>query len=131
MSIKKIIVVGFNHAILNALQAMIPTGSVILIEEPEIIETRGLFEEVKAFPVVDRLLAVDYLNDATADALVASIDAQTVNSVIPVKEYTTPFAARLAERLGLPGAGYGASLAMRDKNRLRIVTAAHGVNNPA
>jgi len=131
MSMKKAIVVGFNHAVLNALQTVMPEGSVILIEEPEIIETRGLIEEVTAFSVVDRLLAVDYLVDATADALVASLKDESVHSVIPVEEYTTPFAARLAERLGLPGAGYGASLAMRNKNRLRIITSAHGINNPA
>lgn len=130
MSMKNTIVVGFNHAVLDSLQAAMPAGSVILIEEPEIIETRGLVEEVKAFSVVDRLLAVDYLTDATADALVASLSSETIDSVIPVKEYTTPFAARLAERFGLPGAGYGASLAMRDKNRLRLVTAAHGIHNP-
>jgi len=130
IKMKKTLVVGFNQVVLCSLQTTMPIGSVILIEEPEIIETRGLTEEVKAFSVVDRMLAVDYLTDASADALVASIGAETVQSIIPIKEYTTPFAARLAERLGLPGAGYGASLSMRDKNRLRIVTSAHGVNNP-
>ncbi|MFC7616401.1 ATP-grasp domain-containing protein [Actinokineospora soli] len=49
---------------------------------------------------------------------------------MPLLEYATPFAARLAERYGLPGAGYGAAQVLRDKAQLRRVTRAAGIANP-
>jgi biotin carboxylase len=47
-----------------------------------------------------------------------------------VVEYATPFAARLAERYGLPGSGLGAAQILRDKALLRQVSAAAGIANP-
>jgi biotin carboxylase len=51
--------------------------------------------------------------------------------VVPLQEYATPFAARLAERYGLPGAGSGAAQILRDKSLLRKVTRSAGIANPA
>src|SRR5581483_7293543 len=51
-------------------------------------------------------------------------------AVIPFAEYGVPFAARLAERCRVPGAGYGAARLLRDKHRQRQVTAAAGIPNP-
>ena len=51
-------------------------------------------------------------------------------AVVPIIEYGVPFAARLAERYGVRGAGYGAALALRDKARQRAITAAAGIANP-
>ncbi len=45
-------------------------------------------------------------------------------------DYGVPFAARLAERYRVRGAGYGAARALRDKHLLRQVTRAAGIANP-
>lgn len=130
MAAGKTIVIGYNEAVLASLQAMKPEKSVLLLEEPDIVSARGIADDLHKYPVVDRLFSVEYVSDHTADAFFAEVKDLGVSSIIPVKEYTTPFAARLAERFGLPGATYGASLIMRDKNRLRRVTSAHGIRNP-
>ena len=50
--------------------------------------------------------------------------------MLPGVEYAVPFAARLAERYGVPGAGFGAAQILRDKALLRTVTRAAGIANP-
>ena len=124
------VVVGYSGAALASLQEMRPPGTVILVEEPDVIRKRGVTDALRAFPVVGELAAVKYHDHRLADVFLDSARALHVTSVVPILEYTTPFAARLAERLNLPGATLEASLAMRDKHRLRTLTRAHGVANP-
>jgi biotin carboxylase len=50
--------------------------------------------------------------------------------VIPGMEYAVPFAARLAQRYRVPGAGPAAADVLRDKAALRAVTGAAGIANP-
>jgi biotin carboxylase len=52
------------------------------------------------------------------------------SAVIPVSDYGVPFAARLAERYGVPGAGFGAAILLRDKELQRRVSSAAGIANP-
>ena len=51
-------------------------------------------------------------------------------AILPGVEYAVPFAARLAERYGVPGAGLGAATILSDKALLRAVTSEAGIPNP-
>jgi len=124
------IAVGYSIAALASLQGLRSPGSVILVEEPDVIRKRDVADAVRRFPVVGELAAVAYHDHGLADSFLNPARVSRVASVVPFLEYATPFAARLAERLGLPGATLKASLAMRDKHQLRTVTRTHGVANP-
>lgn len=125
-----VIVCGFSRPALVSLQAMRPQGSVVLVEEPDIVRKRDVEAALGEFPVVGALLAIEHHDWRTAERAYDAARASRVASVVPVVEYATPFAARLAELHGLPGATLEAALSMRDKHRLRRVTGAHGVRNP-
>ncbi|WP_124470909.1 ATP-grasp domain-containing protein [Burkholderia ubonensis] len=131
MNNKKTIVVGYSAAALGSLQQLRPEGSVILIDEPDVIRKRHIDVEVKKYSVVDRLIPFEYQRKGAADIFFGEHRPENIVSVVPIQEYATPFAARLAERLNRPGASYGASLIMRDKHRLRAVSKAFGIHNPA
>lgn len=130
MSNKKIIVGGYGAAVIASLQKLYPPNTVILVEEPDVIRKRDVVNEIKKYPVVQELISFEYQRDQSADAFFARVKHFDVGSVIPSVEYATPFVARLAERFNIPGASYGASLIMRDKNKIRAVTHAHGIKNP-
>ncbi|MFC4160851.1 ATP-grasp domain-containing protein [Chitinimonas lacunae] len=131
MSNRKTIVVGYSAAALASLQKLREPGSVILVDEPDVVRKRKIDAEVQKYSVVDKLIPFEYQREEAADAFFAEVRHLDVVSVVPIQEYATPFAARLAERFGVPGASYGASLIMRNKNRLRAVTKAFGIKNPA
>lgn len=130
MSHTKTIVIGYSPAAVKSLQELLPPRSVLLIEEPDVIRKRGIAEIVQGYAVIDRLVPFEYQRDGAADQFYEMERDLPVVSVVPITEYATPFAARLAEHFNVPGAGYEASLTLRNKNRLRAVTSAHGINNP-
>ncbi len=124
-----IILVGYVAA-LGKFAEFLPANSLIIVEEPDVVRKRGVRETAKNAPVVRELIEWEYQLPGAADALIASRPDLTASAVIPLVEYATPCAARLAERLGTPGAGLGAAELLRDKSLLRKVTRAAGVPNP-
>jgi biotin carboxylase len=124
------LVVGYSPAAVKSLQNLFPGGSVVLIEEPDIIRKRDLSDLAAQYTVLERLMPYEYQREAAADALYRHCDGWRVASVVPIVEYATPFAARLAELFQVPGAGFQASLTLRNKHRLREVTASQGIRNP-
>lgn len=125
-----VILVGFAAAHLPALSQIQPQGSVIWIEEPDVVRKRRLREALAEVAAVRDLVEWEYGLPGRADEFHAAHGGLEPSAVIPVTEYATPFAARLAERYGLPGAGYGAARILRDKALLRRVTRAAGIANP-
>jgi biotin carboxylase len=109
----------------------LPDRSLILIDEPDVIRNRDLEQAMAASPMLRRFAAWEYQLPGAADAFYNTYPDLGPAMVIPLVEYATPFAARLAERYGLPGATSGAAQIMRDKEQLRRVTAAAGIANPA
>lgn len=105
-------------------------GSVILVEEPDVIRKRGVESAMAGAPMLRELLAWEYQLEASADAFFNSRPDLAPALVAPLVEYATPFAARLAERYGLPGAGAEAARIMRDKALLRAVSRSAGIDNP-
>jgi biotin carboxylase len=105
-------------------------GSVILVEEPDIIRKRGIEPAMAGAPMLRELVAWEYQLEASADAFCNTWPDLAPALVVPLVEYATPFAARLAERYGVPGAGAAASRILRDKALLRAVSRSAGIDNP-
>ncbi|MFJ9058385.1 ATP-grasp domain-containing protein [Streptomyces sp. NPDC102409] len=127
----QVLFVGYNAAYLRAIDGRVPSGSVVVIEEPDMIRKRKLQDAPAAFDCLDRIVPARYQQSAEAlDLAVELSAARPVAAVVPGLEYAVPAAAALAEKLGLPGATEAAAQALRDKVRLREVAGAGGVRNP-
>jgi biotin carboxylase len=124
------VVVGFVAVTLGAVAEFQPDDSVIFVEEPDIVRKRDVRDKIEGVGFVRGLIEWEYHLAGKADEFFNAHPDLDPAAVIPAIEYATPFAARLAERYGLPGAGFGAALILRDKGLLRQVSAAAGVANP-
>jgi biotin carboxylase len=130
MTVPPVIMVGFAWVAVAAIGVFQPDASVIVIEEPETIRKGRLRSRLKDATVVRELVGWEYQLAGTADEFYNAHPDLAPAAVAPAVEYATPFAARLAERYGLPCAGLGAAELLRDKSLLRRVTRAAGVPNP-
>ncbi|HEX2581683.1 MAG TPA: ATP-grasp domain-containing protein [Dongiaceae bacterium] len=126
---KKTVVVGYSGGVI-ALQQLCGPGDVIVIEEPDVVRKRNLVEEVKKYPVVGRLIEFEYQKEELTDQLYNLLKGEEILSIIPLVEYATLCAARLADLFKVPSGGYEANLTLREKNRLRNVTSRFGIKNP-
>jgi biotin carboxylase len=130
MAPRPVLVVGYAAAALSSLEDSQPDGSLIFVEEPDVVRKRDVTSHLGDSAMVGGLIPFEYGLPGAADEfyhLHADLDPI---AVVPIAEYGTPFAARLAERYGLPGAGYGAAVLLRDKELLRRVTRTAGIANP-
>jgi phosphoribosylamine-glycine ligase len=126
-----VILVGYSRAWLAGLAKFLPDRSLVVVEEPDVIRKRDVRAGAGEVTAVREVVAWEYQMDpAAADCFVHRHRDLRPSAVIPVVEYAVPFAARLAERYGVPGAGYGAARLLRDKHLLRQVTAAAAIPNP-
>lgn len=126
-----IIVVGFVPVALASLAEFRPERSVIVVEEPDVVRKRDVKAKIAEAPVVSELIEWEYQLAGAADEFFVTHAGLRPAAVAPLQEYPTLFAARLAERYGLPGAGLGAAALLRDKALLRKVARAAGIRNPA
>ena len=131
MTGRPVLIVGFVTPVFRELAGTEPAGSVILVEEPDVARKRDLAARLAGNVQVRDLIRWEYGRCGAADDFYATYPDLDPVAVIPLVEYATPFAARLAERYGLPGAGSGAARILRDKALLRRVTAEAGLANPA
>ncbi len=129
MSRRPLIIVGFVAALASA--TGFDDSSVIVIDEPDVIRKRDVAGKLSGAPMLRELAEWQYQLPGAADEFFNARPDLNPALVVPLLEYATPFAARLAERYGLPGAGSGAAQILRDKSLLRRVTRAAGVSNPA
>ncbi|HTZ43956.1 MAG TPA: ATP-grasp domain-containing protein [Jatrophihabitans sp.] len=127
----QLVVVGYSVPMARALEAFRAPGSVLFVDEPWVAEARKAHEFLADLDSCVGMLEWEFLHPDAADELFLSGRlTEPVSAVLPGVEYATVFAARLAERLRLANAGLGAAQVMRDKARLRRVSAAAGVPNP-
>jgi biotin carboxylase len=125
-----VLVVGFTVHLQAALAAFLPENSVIFVEEPDVIRKRDVGGELALLPSTKEVMPWEYQLPGAAERFYLEHAGLRPAAVIPGAEYAVPFAARLAERYNLPGAGFGAALILRDKKLLRSVTASGSVRNP-
>ncbi|GAA1163335.1 biotin carboxylase [Kitasatospora gansuensis] len=123
------IIVGFVN-VLPYIKEFAP-GSVIVIDEPDVIRKGDVKAALEGASMLRELIEWEYQLPASADEFFNTYPDLDPALVSPLVEYATPFAARLAERYGVPGAGAGAAQVLRDKSLLRKVSRAAGVPNPA
>ena len=113
---RPVVLVGYVAAALTAFAELLPPGSVVFVEEPDVVRKRGAREKTDASPMVRELIEWEHQLPGRADEFFHTYRDLAPTAVVPMTEYATPFAARLAERYGLPGAGYGAAGILRDRS---------------
>ncbi len=129
-AVRPIVLVGYSGAWQHALAAHDPAGRYVFVEEPDVIRKRSLDAEIDGAGRAFELTAWEYQLPAAADRFYLAHRGLVPAAVIPVIEYGVPFAARLAERYGRPGAGFGAAQLLRNKHLLRVASSTAGVANP-
>ncbi|MFG1811175.1 ATP-grasp domain-containing protein [Streptomyces sp. NPDC049040] len=126
-----VVIVGFVALTIPFIEAFQPEGSVVYVEEPDVARKRDAGAKLAGVGYVRGLVEWEYHLPGKADEFYARHTGLDPVAIIPAVEYAVPFAARLAERYGLPGASLGAALILRDKALLRQVSTAAGIANPA
>jgi biotin carboxylase len=126
-----VIFVGYTPAGLRGLGQYLPDRSAIFIDEPDVMRNRDAVATSSDVPTLRELIEWElYEIDGAADVFYNTHRQLRPAAILPVSDYGVPFTARLAERYGVRGAGYGAAQALRDKHLLRQVTRAAGIANP-
>ncbi len=126
-----LVVVGAGGGgVLAQLAKFQPPRSVILVEEPDVVRKRGTRRATADSPALLDLIECAYQEVGAADRLYNRRRDLRPCAVVPLMDYAVPFAARLAERYGVVGGGYGAASILRDKALMRSVTASAGIANP-
>jgi biotin carboxylase len=125
-----VMLVGYSGPWIVALGTFMPDGALIIVDEPDVVRKRDVAPTVAEQPVVRELIQWDYQADGAADRFANAHPDLALGAILPMVDYSVPFAARLSERYGLPGTGLGAARLLRDKHLLREVIAAAGIPNP-
>ncbi|HET6214495.1 MAG TPA: hypothetical protein VFE14_16635, partial [Micromonosporaceae bacterium] len=97
--------VGYSAAWLHEAVTFLPDSSVVVIEEPDVLRKRDVHGAVAGSTLVRGVVDAEYHSDGAADRFVHEHRDLRLSAIIPVVDYAVPFAARLAERYGLVGAG--------------------------
>lgn len=125
------VVVGYSAAMLADLDRLLPAGSVLVLEEPEIAQRRDAERQLERFPCVARLETVPTQDEHNATKLAALVERPpAVRAVLPGLEYGVVAVAALAQAWGLPGCGPTAAAALRDKSELRRLAGQAGIRQP-
>ncbi|WDZ87408.1 ATP-grasp domain-containing protein [Micromonospora cathayae] len=128
----ELVIVGVPPGVLGVLGEILPAGSTVIVEDPDVIRRRDLHRTLAGLPYVSRVVPAAYRDGLDLDALLAAEPGLAAARVVmPGLEYTVTAAARLAERLGRPGGGPTAAATFTDKHRMRRLAADHGLPNPA
>jgi biotin carboxylase len=126
-----VIFIGLTLAGLRGLGQYLPDGSAVFIDEPDVLRKRDAVAKSADIPTLRELIGWElYELEGAADRFYNANRHRRPAGILPVSDYGVPFTARLAERYGVRGAGYGAARALRDKHLLRRITGSAGIANP-
>ena len=125
-----VLVVGYTMAMQKALDKFMPDDSCAFVDEPSVARKRDAATALEDARATTGVMEWEYQLVGAADRFANTYPDLKPVAVLPGVEYAVPFAARLAERYGVPGAGYGGAQVLRDKHLLRQVSAAAGIRNP-
>jgi len=119
------VLVGSSIGVLRQLDRLLPAGSVLVVEDPDICAARDIAASLAPFACVAGLEEAPTQGTRNAGRLHERVARpEEVRAVIPGVEYTVVAAARLAEAWGLPHGGTRAVTVFRDKALLRETVAA-------
>lgn len=128
----RICLLGYPRAFLRLLEPVAARGSIVVLEEPDLLLRSSQRPHQQDFAAVEAVYEASYVGSSEHLALAERLHAEKpFDAVITVLEYAVVATALLADRLRLPGAGVGAAELLRDKLALRRASAAGGVANPA
>jgi biotin carboxylase len=125
-----ILLVGYSMAWQQVIASYRHADAVAFIEEPDVIRKRDVATTILAADPPCELVEWEYQRPGAADRFFLAHPDLRPAAVVPVLEYAVPFAARLAERYRVAGAGACAAELLCDKHLLRQVAAAAGIANP-
>lgn len=128
---RPVLLAGYSPSLLDEFGRSLPDNGLVILEEPDAVRKREARAKAEAAPVCRALFEEEFLLPGGADRFYLTHRDLEPIAVVPSHDYAVPAAARLAERYGVPGAGYGAAQILRDKHLLRRVAAAAGIGNPA
>lgn len=125
------VTVGFSKALLTDLDALLPAGTVLVLEEPDVIEAREVIARVAAHPCVAGVIPAATQDEPRAERLAERVHRPPrARAVIPAVEYGVVGAAVLADAWGLPGARTAAARTLRDKVAMRAAADLGGLAQP-
>jgi biotin carboxylase len=125
------VLVGASVGVLRQLERVLPVGSVLVVEDPEISAARDVAALLPQFACVAGFVEAPVQGAEEAARLHERLDRPaSVRAVLPGVEYTVVAAARLAEAWGLPNGGASAVEVFRDKALLRQKVRGSGIAQP-
>lgn len=127
MNARPILLVGYSLAWQEVMANA--ADPVLFVEEPDVARKRDVDEHLAGSDA--ELVRWEYQLAGAADRFYLAHRDLVPVAILPGVEYAVPFAARLAERYGVPGASFGAAALLSDKALLRAVTREAGIPNPA
>ncbi|MFD1830234.1 ATP-grasp domain-containing protein [Streptomyces desertarenae] len=127
---RPVIIVGYTAGWKHVAQKHHRDTTTLFVDTPAAAREKDLAAVLAAAGAPCELITTDYEAEGAAARFHDEYEGRPPAAVIPGIEYAVPFAARLAELFGLPGAGPLAADRLRDKGLLREVTADSGVRNP-
>jgi biotin carboxylase len=130
MSDATILLVGYSPAWQQVMGTYRAGDTVTFVEEPDVVRKRDIRASLARTEPACELVEWEYQRPAAADRFYVAHRDLRPAAIVPVVEYAVAFAARLAERYGVPGAGGGAVELLCDKHLLRQVAAEAAIPNP-
>ncbi len=126
------VLVGYSAQLMAEIDRLLPPRSVLVVEEPHVIEARGVHTAAAVHRCVAEVLAAPTQDEARAGELALLVPRPLgVRAVMPAVEYGVVGAAALAAAWGLSGAGTDAARLLRDKLALRRAAAGRDISQPA
>jgi biotin carboxylase len=125
-----ILLVGYSLAWQQVIASYLGDDTLTFVEEPDVVRKREIHASLRIAEPACELVEWEYQRPGAADRFYLTHRDLRPVVIVPVVEYAVPFAARLAERYGVPGAGACAAELLCDKHLLRQVAAAAGIPNP-
>jgi biotin carboxylase len=127
----RILLPGYSTDLVDALDRLVPPGSVTVLEEKEVFSARELGARAGTSASVAEVLFADYIQaEDYREVAAAAHAAHPFDVVLPGTEYAVPAAAELAAAFGLPGASPAAARTFRDKVLLRHAADRAGLAGP-
>ncbi|KAF0647323.1 MULTISPECIES: ATP-grasp domain-containing protein [Streptomyces] len=127
---RPILIVGYTAGWKSVAARHHGHGTTVFLDTPGAAREKNLAEVLAGAEAACELVEIEYEDPDAASRFHREYRGRPPAAVIPGIEYAVPFAARLAELYGLPGAGPHAADRLRDKWLLRQAVAGSGVRGP-